>query len=76
MIDPTQLRKGWAHTSLYAVATLHCGQSPSADLVRETKSTKDFLTPRISEANKVRCGEKHFETLGVPFKVAVSADDV
>jgi type III restriction enzyme len=45
-------------------------------LVWETKSTKDFLTLRTSEADKVRCGEKHFETLGVPFKIAVSADDV
>jgi hypothetical protein len=23
-----------------------------------------------------RCGQKHFETLGVPFKVVVSADEV
>jgi type III restriction enzyme len=45
-------------------------------LVRETKSTKDFLKLRTSEADKVRCGEKHFETLGVPFKVVVSADEV
>lgn len=45
-------------------------------LVRETKSTKDFLKLRTSEADKVRCGQKHFETLGVPFAVAVSADEV
>jgi len=45
-------------------------------LVRETKSTKDFLKLRTSEADKVRCGQKHFETLGVSFKVAVSADEV
>ncbi|NLS90877.1 MAG: DEAD/DEAH box helicase family protein [Planctomycetaceae bacterium] len=45
-------------------------------LVRETKSTKDFLKLRTSEADKVRCGKKHFETLGVPFAVVVSADDV
>ncbi len=29
-----------------------------------------------SEGDKVRCGQKHFETLGVPFTVAVSADEV
>jgi type III restriction enzyme len=45
-------------------------------LVRETKSTKDLLKLRTSEADKVRCGQKHFETLGVPFAVAVTADEV
>ena len=25
---------------------------------------------------KVRCGQKHFEALGVPFAVAVTADEV
>jgi len=32
--------------------------------------------PSWFEIDKVRCGETHFETLGVPFKVAVSADEV
>jgi type III restriction enzyme len=45
-------------------------------LVRETKSTRDFLKLRTSEADKVRCGQKHFETLGVPFAVVVTADEV
>ena len=45
-------------------------------LVRETKSTRDFLKLRTSEADKVRCGQRHFEALGVPFAVAVSADEV
>ncbi len=45
-------------------------------LVKETKGTKDFLKLRTTEADKVRCGKKHFETLGVPFAVAVTADDV
>lgn len=45
-------------------------------LVRETKSTKDFLKLRTSEADKVRCGQRHFETLGVPFAVAVTADEI
>ena len=45
-------------------------------LVRETKGTKDFLKLRTSEADKVRCGQRHFETLGVPFAVAVTADEV
>jgi len=42
-------------------------------LVRETKSTKDFLKLRITEADKVRCGEQHFKALNVPF--AVVTDD-
>lgn len=45
-------------------------------LVKETKGTKDFLKLRTTEADKVRCGQKHFETLGVPFAVAVTADEV
>jgi type III restriction enzyme len=45
-------------------------------LVRETKGTRDFLKLRTTEADKVRCGQKHFEMLGVPFTVAVSADEV
>jgi type III restriction enzyme len=45
-------------------------------LVRETKGTKDFLKLRTSEADKVRCGQRHFEAIGVPFGVAVTADEV
>jgi type III restriction enzyme len=45
-------------------------------LVRETKGTKDFLKLRTSEADKVRCGQKHFDAIGVPFAVAVTADEV
>jgi len=45
-------------------------------LVRETKGTRNFLKLRTIEADKVRCGAKHFETLGVDFKVAVTADEV
>ena len=45
-------------------------------LVRETKDTHDFLQLRTSEADKVRCGKRHFEALGVPFGLAVTADEV
>ena len=45
-------------------------------LVRETKGTRDFLKLRTSEADKVRCGQAHFKELGVPFAVAVTADEV
>jgi type III restriction enzyme len=45
-------------------------------LARETKGTRDFLKLRTSEADKVRCGQRHFEALGVPFAVVVTADEV
>jgi type III restriction enzyme len=45
-------------------------------LVRETKGTRDFLKLRTSEADKVRCGMRHFETLDVPFDVVSTASEV
>jgi type III restriction enzyme len=45
-------------------------------LVRETKGTKDFLKLRTTEADKVRCGQRHFDTLGVSFAVVTTADEV
>ncbi|MCL4821014.1 MAG: DEAD/DEAH box helicase family protein [Vicinamibacteria bacterium] len=45
-------------------------------LVRETKGTRDFLKLRNSEADKVRCGQRHFDALGLELKVAVTADEV
>jgi len=45
-------------------------------LVRETKGTRDFLKLRTAEADKVRCGQRHFEALDVPFAVVVSAEEV
>lgn len=45
-------------------------------LVRETKGTKDFEQLRSAEADKIRCGRKHFEALGVDFGVVVGAGEV
>lgn len=45
-------------------------------LVRETKGTKNFEKLRNSEAEKIRCGRKHFETLDVDFDVVTSAGEV
>ncbi|MBI2908723.1 MAG: DEAD/DEAH box helicase family protein [Chloroflexi bacterium] len=45
-------------------------------LVRETKGTRDFLKLRTSEADKVRCGQRHFEALDVSFEVVTSASEV
>jgi type III restriction enzyme len=45
-------------------------------LVRETKGTPNLLQLRTDEANKVRCGSKHFEELGVDFKEVTNANEV
>jgi len=45
-------------------------------LVRETKSTRDLSKLRPDEAIKIRCGERHFEALGVSFDVVTSAKDL
>jgi len=45
-------------------------------LVRETKDTKKFEELRIPEAEKIRCGRRHFETLSVDFDVVVKASEV
>jgi type III restriction enzyme len=45
-------------------------------LVRETKGTKNFEKLRNIEAEKIRCGRKHFETLNVDFDVVTSASEV
>ncbi len=45
-------------------------------LVRETKSTKNFEKLRNIEAEKIRCGRKHFETLEVDFDVVTSAGEI
>lgn len=45
-------------------------------LVRETKGTKDFEKLRNSEADKIRCGRRHFEALAVDFNVVTSASEI
>lgn len=45
-------------------------------MVRETKSTKDLLQLRSDEADKLKCGRRHFEALRVPFDVVADADEV
>ena len=51
-------------------------QDKTIYLVRETKSTKDFLKLRTTEADNVRCGQRHFEALDVPFAVATTAEEI
>jgi type III restriction enzyme len=45
-------------------------------LVRETKSTKNFEKLRNSEADKIKCGRKHFEAIGVDFDVVTLSSEV
>jgi len=45
-------------------------------LVRETQSTKNFEKLRNSEAEKVRCGRRHFGAIGADYDVVTSADEV
>lgn len=45
-------------------------------MVRETKGTKDFRKRRGIENDKVACGERHFQAIGVPFDVATRPEDV
>jgi type III restriction enzyme len=44
-------------------------------LVRETKATKNFEKLRNNEAEKIRCGRKHFDALEVNFDVVTSAEE-
>ncbi|GAK72613.1 putative type III endonuclease [Agrobacterium rubi TR3 = NBRC 13261] len=45
-------------------------------LVRETKSTLDNEERRTKENQKIACGRKHFDTLGVDFDVVTSLAEV
>jgi type III restriction enzyme len=45
-------------------------------LVRETKATKNFEKLRGTESQKIRCGRKHFDALGVDFGVITSASEI
>ncbi len=45
-------------------------------LVRETKGTRNFEKLRNIEAEKIRCGRKHFESLNVDFDVVTTASEV
>ncbi|HRN46681.1 MAG TPA: DEAD/DEAH box helicase family protein [Niabella sp.] len=45
-------------------------------LVRETKSTKNYEKLRNSEADKIKCGRKHFEAIRVDFDVVTNSSEV
>jgi len=45
-------------------------------MIRETKATKDQMQLRGFENAKIKCGARHFETIGVDYDVAISVDDL
>jgi type III restriction enzyme len=44
-------------------------------MIRETKGTKDALGLRLGESEKITCGGKHFEAIGVDYLVATGIED-
>jgi type III restriction enzyme len=48
-------------------------QDSKVYLVRETKSTLDDERRRTSENQKIKCGKRHFEAIGVDFRTVTSA---
>jgi type III restriction enzyme len=44
-------------------------------MIRETKGTKDKLGLREFETDKISCGEKHFEAIGIDYLVATGIED-
>lgn len=44
-------------------------------MIRETKGTKDTLGLRGLEKAKTTCGKKHFEAIGIDYKVVTGIDD-
>ncbi len=44
-------------------------------MIRETKGTKDRLGLRGLESDKIGCGEKHFEAIGIDYRVATGIED-
>ena len=45
-------------------------------MIRETKATKDQMQLRGFESAKIKCGKRHFATIGVDYDVAVSVSDL
>ncbi|MCK6600349.1 MAG: DEAD/DEAH box helicase family protein [Bacteroidetes bacterium] len=45
-------------------------------LVRETKSTLNFDKLRNTESDKIKCGRRHFEAIGVNFNVVTSSNEI
>jgi type III restriction enzyme len=44
-------------------------------MIRETKSTRDKLKLRLPETDKIVCGQRHFEAIGVNYDLAISIED-
>jgi type III restriction enzyme len=51
-------------------------QRPLLYLVHKTKSTHDLTQLRPNEARKIACGQRHFDSLDVNYKLVVTADEL
>lgn len=60
----------------WAVVKERDGEGIKLYLVRETKGTHDLNQLRPDERDKIRCGQAHFDTLGVDYKVVTNAAEV
>jgi type III restriction enzyme len=44
-------------------------------LIRETKSTRNLAELRDKEKDKIACGKKHFEAIGVDYEVVTTLEE-
>ncbi|MES9902362.1 MAG: type III restriction endonuclease subunit R, partial [Sedimenticola sp.] len=44
-------------------------------LIRETKSTRNLSELRDKERDKIACGKKHFEAIGVDYEVVTTLEE-
>lgn len=51
------------------------GDDEKLYLIRETKSTRNLADLRDKEQDKIACGKKHFEAIGVDYEVVTSLDE-
>ena len=51
------------------------GDEEKLYLIRETKSTRNKTELREAEQDKIACGEKHFEAIGVDFDVVTNLNE-
>jgi len=61
----------WSYNPDWAIV-IQENYSEALYLMRETKFDIDFSELRVSEKKKILCGKKHFESIGVDFKVSQS----
>jgi hypothetical protein len=80
--DRLRLALGETHSDSWTKSRQSSGtsctgcSSTASSTSASPKGSKDFLKLRNAEADKVNCGKRHFQAIGVSFDVVVSADEV